>query len=109
MSGPFDASVPRVHPVDSHAHVFAQGLRLAHSHRYAPGYDATLDAYLRILDAHDIEHGVLVQPSFLGTDNGYLLEALAREPRRLRGVAVVAPDIEDDELQRLDSQGVSGV
>ena len=109
MNHPLDPSVGRLRPVDAHAHVFSGRLRLAQSHRYAPVYDATLDAYLAILDAHDVEHAVLVQPSFLGTDNTYLLGALAREPRRLRGVAVVPPDVEDDELQRLDKQGISGV
>nr|CUV26796.1 protein of unknown function [Ralstonia solanacearum] len=39
-------------------------------------YDATLPAYLAQLDAHGLSHGVLIQPSFLGVDNSYLLAAL---------------------------------
>src|SRR6476659_1862959 len=75
--------------VDSHAHVFARGLKLAGARRYAPGYDASLEMYLRECDANRISHSVLVQPSFLGTDNSYLLDALRTQPDRLRGIAVV--------------------
>ncbi|TOZ40770.1 hypothetical protein DIJ60_27590, partial [Burkholderia pseudomallei] len=75
--------------IDAHAHVFETGLPLAGRRRYAPDYDAPLDAYLAQLDAHRVSHGVLVQPSFLGSDCRYLLRALARQPRRLRGVAVI--------------------
>ncbi|SAL75222.1 hydrolase [Caballeronia choica] len=77
--------------IDTHAHVFERGLPLATRRRYAPRYDAPLPDYLAQLDAHGISHGVLVQPSFLGTDCRYLLRALALAPERLRGVAVIDP------------------
>jgi len=95
--------------VDTHAHVFAKALRLSRERRYTPDYDATLDTYLRHLAEHGIGHAVLVQPSFLGTDNAYLLQALSREPRRLKGVAVLSHDVSDDALRRLHEQGVTGV
>lgn len=95
--------------VDAHAHVFARGLPLAEGRRYAPGYDAPLDAYLKTLDALGLTHGVLVQPSFLGTDNGYMLAALAAAPERLRGIAVVDPGVPRDELERLTASGVVGI
>ncbi|MDI7047420.1 amidohydrolase family protein, partial [Escherichia coli] len=75
--------------------------------RYAPDYDATLDTYLQLLNAHGIERAVLVQPSFLGTDNRYLLQALSRDRRRLRGVAVVTPNVSEKELAALHAQGVT--
>jgi predicted TIM-barrel fold metal-dependent hydrolase len=53
--------------------------------RYAPSYDAPLGDYLGQLLAHGFSHGVLVQPSFLGTDNRYLLSALQTVPGQLRG------------------------
>src|SRR5438876_523740 len=65
--------------IDSHAHVFSRGLKLAATRRYAPDYDATLAEYLNHLGAHGLSHGVLVQPSFLGTDNSYLLPALIHQ------------------------------
>lgn len=95
--------------VDSHAHVFRRDLPLADARRYAPDYDATPEDYLALLDADGIAQGVLVQPSFYGTDNRYLLEALARAPQRLRGIAVVAPGIAPDALQALDGAGIVGI
>jgi len=64
---------------------------------------------LAVLDENDISHGVLVQVSFLGTDNRYLIEALRQEPARLRGIVVVEPGITADELRALDEVGVVGV
>lgn len=95
--------------IDAHAHVFSQALTLAGERRYTPGYDATLADYLAHLHANGLSHGVLVQPSFLGTDNRYLLAALQQAPAQLRGVVVVAPDIGRDALQAMARQGVVGV
>ncbi|MEU1803033.1 amidohydrolase family protein [Streptomyces sp. NPDC019937] len=95
--------------VDSHAHVFTRGLRLADERRYSPDYDATVDAYVSLLDAHGLAAGVLVQPSFLGTDNSHLLAALRRAPERFRGVAVIDPRTPGDELDRLVEAGVCGI
>lgn len=95
--------------VDSHAHVFLQGLALADTRRHTPDYDATLAQYLGLLDAHGLSHGVLVQPSFLGTDNSHLLEALRAAPARLRGVAVVDTAIDEAALRALAAAGVVGI
>jgi len=95
--------------VDTHAHVFRQDLPLADGRRYSPDYDATVDEYLAHLDRCGLSHGVLVQPSFLGTDNDYLLQALRRYPERLRGTAVVEPTVSKDELDLLAEAGVVGV
>src|ERR671933_840539 len=94
--------------VDSHAHVFKRGLPLADVRRYAPDYDATPEDYIKVLDANGVSHAVLVQPSFLGTDNSYLLNALRRYPR-FRGIAVVPPTGSQDELRALDEAGVVGI
>lgn len=95
--------------IDAHAHVFHRGLSLAPDRRYAPDYDAPLDTYLTELDRNGIDHGVLVQPSFLGTDNSYLVDCLARTERRLRGIAVLDPTTPPDQLHALDRAGVVGV
>ncbi|MFF7652914.1 amidohydrolase family protein [Streptomyces sp. NPDC007983] len=94
---------------DSHAHVFTRGLRLADERRYSPDYDATVESYVSLLDAHGLAAGVLVQPSFLGTDNSYLLAALRRAPERFRGVAVIDPRTPGEELDRLAEAGVCGI
>lgn len=95
--------------IDSHAHVFVRGLPLAATRRHAPDYDATLAEYLGLLDAHGVSHGVLVQPSFLGTDNGFLIDTLRTCPARLRGVAVVDPGVDHATLQAMAAAGVCGI
>ncbi len=95
--------------VDTHAHIFRRGLPLAAGRRYAPDYDAPLGDFLRQLDANGIACGVLVQPSFLGTDNSYLLAALKEQPERLRGIVVVEPTVSADELATLAAAGVVGI
>lgn len=77
--------------------------------RYSPHYDALIEHYLAHLDRHGLAYGILVQPSFLGTDNRYLLEALRRYPQRLRAVAVVEADVSEAQLDELDKAGVAGV
>jgi predicted TIM-barrel fold metal-dependent hydrolase len=95
--------------VDTHAHVFHRGLTFADTRRYAPAYDAPLDLYLQQLDQNGMTHGVLVQPSFLGTDNSYLVESIRTANGRLRGIAVVDPTISVNELSMLDKAGVVGI
>lgn len=95
--------------VDTHAHVFERGLPLAQKRRYVPDYDATLDAYFGQLDTHGVSHGVLVQPSFLGTDCSYMLDALRRAPQRLRGVAVIERDCRIDTLTEMANVGIAGI
>lgn len=95
--------------IDSHAHVFLRSLPMAPDRRYTPGYDATLARYLAMLDENGIAGGVLVQPSFLGTDNSFLLDCLATEPERLRGVAVLDPAVGDAELLAMDKAGIVGI
>ncbi|SAL41724.1 amidohydrolase 2 [Caballeronia peredens] len=98
-----------IEAIDSHAHVFVRGLPLAAHRRHAPDYDASLDAYADHLRANGVTHAVLVQPSFLGTDNSFFLDVLQRYPGRFRGIAVIDPSIGDNELKRLARHGVVGM
>ncbi|MGO1297050.1 MAG: amidohydrolase family protein [Vibrio sp.] len=102
-------SNPRVQSVDTHAHIFRTDLPMAADRRYAPDYNALPETFLDQLDTHHISHGVLVQPSFLGTDNSYMVAALRQFPNRLKGIAVVEPSISDTELDELDAAGVVGI
>lgn len=95
--------------IDTHAHVFTRDLPLADVRRYAPTYDVTVEQYIARLDAHGMSHGVLVQPSFLGSDNSYLLAAIARYPQRLRGIAMIDADISEQQLLALQAGGVVGI
>jgi len=56
-----------------------------------------------------ISRNVLIQPSFYGTDNRCMLDAMALLGDTARGIAVVAPDIGASELAGLDAQGVRGI
>src|SRR5215475_3889842 len=95
--------------IDTHAHVFHRRLPLAPGRRYAPDYDAPVQLYLQQLDRNGMTSGVLVQPSFLGTDNSYLVESLEAARGRLRGIAVVDPAVSMDALRALDRAGVVGI
>ncbi len=95
--------------VDTHAHAFLTSLPMDPGRRYTPARDCAVEDYLAVLAGADIGAGVLVQPSFLGTDNSYLLQCLGRHPGMLRGIVVVDPWIDDLELQRMDQAGVVGI
>ena len=95
--------------IDTHAHAFTSDCAFLPGRQYTPERDAPLAAYLALLDDNGVSHGVLTQPSFLGADNGFLLECLKRAKGRLRGIAVVAPDTGIDELGRLAKAGIVGI
>jgi predicted TIM-barrel fold metal-dependent hydrolase len=95
--------------VDSHAHVMSRDAPLAAQRHSAPKRDVTVEEYLAVLDNHGVACGVLTAPSFYGTDNSLLLAALDTACGRLRGTAIVAPDIERDALQTMAARGVVGV
>jgi len=100
---------PALTGVDSHAHIFRQDLAMVSNRRYSPHYDALVEQYLDHLDCNGLSHGVLIQPSFLGTDNHFMLEALRRYPQRLRGVAVVDVNVSDTQLDEFAEAGVVGI
>ncbi|AEC21783.1 dicarboxylic acid hydrolase [Pusillimonas sp. T7-7] len=96
---------------DTHAHVIASDTAtypLTPLRSYTPA-PAPEEAYLHMLDATGMTRGVLVQVSVYGTDNRYMTSILKRHPDRLRGVAVVAPTVSDQELEKLHQAGVRGV
>lgn len=95
--------------VDTHAHVFSRALNPVAGARYVPAYDAALGEWLALQDASGITHGVLIQPSFLGTDNDFLLAALDAHPGRLRGTVVVEPSLTSRQVSEWDARGVRGI
>lgn len=100
---------PALTGVDTHAHIFRQDLPMAPNRRYSPHYDALVEQYLGHLERNGLSHGVLIQPSFLGTDNSFMLDALRRYPQRLRAVAVVDADVGEAQLDELAEAGVVGI
>ncbi|MBZ7992582.1 amidohydrolase family protein [Campylobacter sp. RM9333] len=77
--------------IDTHAHIFRANISSANVVRYVPNYDASCEQYLANLKEFNFSYGVLVQPSFLGFDNSYLLQAL-KEHSNLRGIVVIDPN-----------------
>jgi predicted TIM-barrel fold metal-dependent hydrolase len=104
-----NGSLPRG-ACDCHCHVFGPAARFpyAEPRSYTPE-DAPLEAYLALLDRLGFARGVLVQPSAYGRDNRALLDALAREPDRLRGVAVGGGELKRATLKQWHALGVRGL
>jgi predicted TIM-barrel fold metal-dependent hydrolase len=98
--------------VDCHAHVIApQKFPYADGPGYMPRPDETgeYDAFRRVLATHGISHALLVQPSCYGYDNACMLDAMARSGGRFKGIAMVAPEVSEGEMQSLKEQGVVGI
>ncbi len=96
--------------VDCHFHVIAptDHAPMAPGRSYTPA-PTSVDAWRATLAPLGVTHGVVVQPSFYGTDNRVLLQALEEGQGRLVGVAAVGADVPDAELDRLVAAGVRGV
>jgi len=95
--------------VDAHCHVFGPGavFPYAPNRRYTPD-DAPKDM-LRALHGHlGIDRAVIVQASCHGTDNRAMLDCIASDPKRYRGVAIVDDGFSDADFDRLDKGGVRG-
>ena len=94
---------------DCHVHVIGPKRRypLAPDHRYTP-MDAPVGQLAAMLKRLRLDRVVIVQPSFYGTDNACTLDAMA-ELGNARGVAVVAPDAAESEIDTLNDQGVRGL
>ena len=95
---------------DCHVHVYGP----AHRFPYAPDRPYTpLDAPVERLEALHrllgVERVVVVQATVHGLDNSAMLDAVARDPQRRRGVALLSPGTPAAELERLHRAGVRGV
>ena len=111
---PREVTRPKIPPPpnasDTHAHVFGPAERFAYAEdrSYTPP-DAPLEKYLGMLDAIGFARGVLVQGSAHGRDNSAMLDALRRQPERLRGVAVADADVTAATLREWHRLGVRGL
>jgi predicted TIM-barrel fold metal-dependent hydrolase len=94
--------------IDTHAHVLRRDAPLAAQRHSKPARDAPVEEYLALLDRHRMTHGVLTAPSFYGTDNSLLLDALDRARGRLRGTVIVDPDVAVADLEAMKRRGVAG-
>ena len=102
-------SFEKIVAVDCHAHVMRRDLPLAADRHSGPKRDVTVEEYLAELDKHGVSHGGLTAPSFYGTDNSLLLSALDAAPGRLRGTAIVSPEIAEEDLVAMGRRGIVGI
>ena len=102
--------VPPPGAVDAHCHVFGPAERFPFSPqaKYHPA-DAGPEALFALRDHLGFSRNVIVQASCHGTDNSATLDAIARSDGKARGVAVVDPDISEDELAALHAGGMRAV
>jgi 2-pyrone-4,6-dicarboxylate lactonase len=92
---------------DSHVHVFGPAERYPSVDK--PHYtlpDGSLEKLKRMTEAMKLERFVIVQPSYYGTDNSCMLDALAAAGTRARGVAMVEDNCTDATLERMHVFGV---
>lgn len=95
---------------DAHCHVFGPAARFAFApeRAYTP-VDAPKETLFALHRLLGIDRAVLVQASCHGTDNAAVLDAIAAAPERVRGIAMVKPDVTTAQLKALDAGGIRGV
>lgn len=95
---------------DSHMHVFGplETYPCVEFPHYTPP-DGELGHFRRLMPVLGFDRFVIVQPSFYGTDNSCLLDALAAAGDCASGVVMIEPDVSRAELERFHALGVRGV
>ncbi len=94
---------------DCHVHVIGPKPRfpLPANRRYTP-MDAAAGELAAMLGRLALTRVVIVQPSFYGTDNSCMLDAMARLDNA-RGIAVLPPQVSPADLDALHAQGIRGL
>jgi predicted TIM-barrel fold metal-dependent hydrolase len=98
--------------IDCHTHVFDPArfpydLAIA----YKPsGQEIGTAAQLRtVMNTYNVSHSLLVQPnSGYGSDNSCMLDAIAQDKDRLKGIAIIDFNASLDELRALKARGIVG-
>jgi 2-pyrone-4,6-dicarboxylate lactonase len=105
---------PRFHlppgATDAHCHVFgpAQKFPYAPNRRYTPE-DAPKEMLAALHTHLGVARAVIVQASCHGKDNAAMLDCIASDPKRYRGVAIVDDTFTDADYDTLHAGGVRGV
>ena len=95
---------------DAHCHVFGPGavFPYAPNRKYTPE-DAPKETLRALHDHLGISRAVIVQASCHGIDNRAMMDCLASDPKRYRGVAIVDDSFGDKQYDELHAGGVRGV
>jgi predicted TIM-barrel fold metal-dependent hydrolase len=104
-----------MHYIDAHVHVWNQDLD---KYPFAPGHDPASAKPATFFPEDIIAHGkgsgvdriVLVQMSYYGSDNTYMVDVMKEYEGVFSGIAVVDEEADkpDEEMVRLAAQGVRG-
>lgn len=94
---------------DTHVHVFGPAARFPFSpHRSYTPEDCTFEDLADLHRALGIDRAVIVHGGAHGTDNSATLDALDRDPVRLRGVAVMPSGLPEAEIADMHRRGMRG-
>ena len=101
--------VPPPNACDGHCHVFGPAAKFPYAlnRSYTPE-DAGRERLATLHKHLGFTRAIIVQASCHGTDNSAMLDAIAHSNGTQRGVAMVAPDVAEKELERLHAGGVRG-
>ncbi len=69
---------------------------------------ALLEDYVALMDQLGLDRAVVVNGGGNGFNNAVTLDAIARTNGRIKGLALVKPDISDRELRDLHEGGMTG-
>jgi 2-pyrone-4,6-dicarboxylate lactonase len=105
-----DGRAPRIRvpagACDTHFHIYEDGVAYRAKRRYTP-VDAGLDRYRATAARLGLARGVIVTGSAL-LDNEPTLAAIAAAKGAFKGLALVQPEITDNELEHLAAGGMTG-
>ncbi|WP_433187034.1 amidohydrolase family protein [Actinoallomurus sp. CA-150999] len=93
---------------DAHLHIIDPRFPLIRNNGYLPPA-FTVDDYLLRTRALGVIGGAVVSGSFQGFDQAYLVDALRRLGAGFVGVTQLPASVTDEEIARLDAQGVRAV
>jgi len=94
--------------VDCHAHIFRSDMPVAGDAWITPDYAFEASALLGELDRHGVHFAVISGLSIAGYYNDYMISELRRH-RRLRGTAIVPPQVDRYTLERMAEDGIVGI
>lgn len=93
---------------DTHIHVFEDRFPLVPHAVFKPVHSPASE-YKKVQQQLGLERVVVVQPNGYGFDNSCTLEAMAILGTGARGIAIVPPDVTEQELTRLTKLGIRGI
>jgi predicted TIM-barrel fold metal-dependent hydrolase len=98
--------------IDCHAHVIdPENFPYSKDIAYKPAGQeiGTTSQYLQVMRCYGVHHALLVQPnSGYGSDNSCMLDAIAKDEGRFKGIAIVDLEADAGTLKKLKARGIVG-